>query len=135
MEDVRVHCLTTDPIGAPPPSLGKRKLGTYRDLGRTAAAIMKYVPVPDGDPMPKRGRGCGEGSVVFPRGNSVSRGHTIRTVVIYVCLGALFCSRCLLEMTFCSPRGNPARVGAGCCKIGMRKGIKSEDVSYVRRVF
>lgn len=36
---------------------------------------MKYVPVPDGDSMPKRGRGCGEGPVVFPRGNAVSQGQ------------------------------------------------------------
>ncbi|CBJ30834.1 conserved unknown protein [Ectocarpus siliculosus] len=69
--------LFCDPIGAPPPSLGKRRLEAYRELGRAAAAKMKYVPIADGDPSPKRGRGEGGGGggggvgfVVFPRGDA-----------------------------------------------------------------
>ncbi|CAM9600340.1 unnamed protein product, partial [Ectocarpus sp. 13 AM-2016] len=70
--------LFRDPIGAPPPSLGKRRLEAYRELGRAAAAKMKYVPIADGDPSPKRGRGEGGGGggrgmgfAVFPRGDAV----------------------------------------------------------------
>lgn len=46
---------------------------------------MKYVPVTDSDSMPKRGRGCGEGPVVFPRGNAVSRGQHDRVDFNYSC--------------------------------------------------
>lgn len=62
-----------DPIKGPPPTLGKRTFQTFREFGRAAAEAMKFVPIPDGDSMPKRGRGCGEeSSVIFPRGSTVS---------------------------------------------------------------
>lgn len=66
----------TDPMGALPPALGKRNLEAFRELGRAAAAQMKYVPIADEDSAPKRGCGGateeGQGFVVFPRGDAVS---------------------------------------------------------------
>lgn len=59
-------------LGTPPPALGKRKLEAYKEFGREAVAAMKFLPVSDGEQMPKRGRGCGEGTVIYPRGSMVS---------------------------------------------------------------
>lgn len=70
------RCLSrpADTIGALPSPLGKRKLDTYKELGRAAAAQMKYLAIADCDPVPKRGKGEGGvgsegGFVVYRRGD------------------------------------------------------------------
>lgn len=49
--------------------LGKRNLELYKQLSRATAVSLKFVPTPDSEPLPKRGRGSGEGRVVIPRGD------------------------------------------------------------------
>lgn len=58
-------------------TLGKRNLELYKQLNRAAAASLKFVPTPDGEPLPKRGRGSGEGEgrVVVPRGDRDGGGY------------------------------------------------------------
>ena len=88
----------TDLIGTPPSALGKRKLEPYREFGRAAVAAMRFVPIPDGERMPKRGRGCGEGAVIYPRGDTVSS-NGIRVGGLRL-LRSFSISRCLLSARY-----------------------------------
>lgn len=84
---------SADPIGALPPARGKRHLETFRELGRAAAAQMKYVAIADEDPAPKRGKGeatateqgQGRAFAVFPRGDKASRRSRTRPESFDLC--------------------------------------------------
>ncbi|CAM9369283.1 unnamed protein product, partial [Scytosiphon promiscuus] len=119
--------LFCDTIGALPSPLGKRKLDTYRELGRAAAAQMKYLAIADCDPEPKRGRGegaCGgdRAFVVFRRGDTTVSALSIPAPAAARVTGSRQAGACAAQKTVADKRIVVVASNASCSAAPVRKG-------------